>query len=727
MLSYRRLSSIIITAGIICAFGVGWSPVRAQEAGTDEAPVEEVQEEEAAPAAADPEAAITTENIDIPVDELQLLVKPLTLAELENEAAGWMQVLQAKAQEISQAEIAIKRQNVSIGEQQTAASELDKAKEALKAAEEAQAKAEPGTPEYEEVTKKVEEAKEKLKTAQDSIKTAAEAQKDLKQNDTLQDALKKAEKTGELDAAKETLDKAEKEREELDPGSAEYKNATEKIDKLKEAIAALEKAEEAKKGAAPDSPELKQAEQDLEKAQEELKNAREAIDGVDPKEKDATEQSSNTIDKAAALLENTEIEADAEEKVAGPTDVVDTEDNLGEKQKQLEKTSDKLEKSAEKQTELKKELVATVTELQSQQTAIIDRFKVVLDELERKGGKGDAYRKYIEAISTIQLDVKDTDALGVRLVSWFKSDEGGMRWAGNIGKFLGILIATIIASQLLALATLQFLLKYGDESKALRDFIVISIKRGGIVLGVMLALTALEVSLGPILALVGGISFVLAFALQSNLGNFASGLTLMLTNPFDVGDEVKVAGLWGWVDSITLAHTKIKGFGGQTLTLPNNLVWSGIIENLTIGENRKIQLSFRVAFDEDLAKVQEVIVDTIKSHPKVLKEPAPSTFVWAVEDFYISIFAGGWAKKEEFWAVYSEVVTMIKESFDKEGIKLAAIPTQNINLQESTTNGKMPHLHSEKPVKQVSEKTSSSQPEMFSTGPEMDAPVDAGF
>ena len=676
-----RVHAIVITIGITCAFNIGWSPVRSQEVEVEETPVEEVQEVEIPKG--DPEAAVTTEKIDIPVEELQLLVKPLTLENLENEAAGWMQVLKAKVQEISEAEIAVKRQNVSINQQETAASELDQAKEALKEAEEAQAKATPGTPEYEEVTKKVEEAKEKLKNAEEAIEKAAEAEKQLKEDEALQDALKKAERTANLDTAKETLEKAEQERENIDPGSAEYQEATAKIDKLKEAIATYEKTREVKQKSVPDTPEFQKAVQELEKAEGELQKAQEAIDGGAPKEAEPTEQSSKAIDKATTLLEETEVEADGEEKVAGSPEVVDSEDNLEKKQEQLEKTSDKLEESAEQESELKNQLVATVTEFQSQQTAIIDRFNIILDELDRKGGKADAYRKYIEAVSTAQIDITDTEGLGVRIVSWVKSEEGGMRWVGNISKFFGILVITIIASQLLALVTLKLLLRYGNKSQALRELIVISIKWGGVVIGVLLALTALGVNLVPLLTVAGGVSFVLAFALQSNLGNFASGLTLMFTKPFDVGDEVQIAGVWGWVDSVTLAHTKVKGFGGQILTIPNDLIWNDVIENLTEEEMRELGFEFRISFDEDLAKVKQLLVETMESHPGIIKDPAPAIIVWGIEEYYINIEIEGFAKTEHFWNVYQEVLCMIKERFDQEGIKLAAIPTQNISLQEA--------------------------------------------
>ncbi|NEP58604.1 MAG: mechanosensitive ion channel [Symploca sp. SIO2G7] len=722
-----RVRAIAFTAGIICAFAVGWSPARAQEAEAEEAAVEEVQEEvqEVEPPTGDPSAAMTTSDTNIPVDELKLLVKPLTLEELENEAAAWMEVLKRRAITISEAEIAVKRQNLSIEQKETAAVELESAKEALQKAEEAQAKAEPGTPEYEQVTEQVEEAKEKLRDAEQAIEEAAAAQEKLQEDEGTQEALNKAQRQKDYDAAKATLERAEQERDELDPGSAEYEEATTKIDRLKEAIEVYDETGAVKGEAIQDSPEFEEATKIFLEAYKDLNKAREAIDGVESTEpsaegeesteEDPTEQSSEALDKTAALLEATEIEADGEEKIAGNPDVVDTEDNLDEKQEQLDEASDDLTQSAEAESDLKQNLVEVLTYMQEQQTIIIDRFEVVLDELDIKGGNSEAYRKYIDSISGINIDLTDTDSLGVRLIGWFQSEEGGMRWLINIGKFAGILIASIIVSHLLSKATLKLLLRYGDESQALRDFLVMIVKRGGMIVGLMIALTALEISLGPVLALLGGISFVLAFALQSNLGNFASGLTLMLTNPFDVGDEVKVAGLWGYVHNITLADTKIKGWSGQIYTLPNNMVWGGVIENLTKTPIRGFVYEFRVAFDEDLAKVQQLISETIKAHPKVLKDPAPGTFVWSIENYYICLYASGKAKTEDYWGVYEQVLCQIMERLDREGIRLSATPKQDINLQKAT-NGKVPHSLSASSMDQMKQEVSSIQPRSFSSG-----------
>ncbi|MEG3940684.1 MULTISPECIES: mechanosensitive ion channel family protein [unclassified Microcoleus] len=81
-----------------------------------------------------------------------------------------------------------------------------------------------------------------------------------------------------------------------------------------------------------------------------------------------------------------------------------------------------------------------------------------------------------------------------------------------------------------------------------------------------------------------------------------------------------------------------------------------------------------------------------------MAEPAPSTQLWSIEDYYISLKADGWVKKEDFWTVHSDVIRMIQGRFDSEGIKLAAIPKGIEIGREDDSNGKISHLVSETSV-----------------------------
>ncbi len=671
-------------------------PVLSQEKPRDSATVEEkdtksnikdVIVDALQPAkTSDPTAATTIKDVKISIEELKVLVKPLTLDELRNEEAAWMLALRGKAQEISEAEVTIKRQNQAINNQQEGADALSQAKQSLQEAEKEQKGKAPGSPQYQEAAKKVEDAKENLKKAQESVEKAKTAKATLREDDTSRKALEKAKQAGDLETAQKELEQKKEDRNAAIAGSLPYAKAAKIVDRLAAAIASVEKAEEAQTSARPDTPEAEQAAVQIEQVYAELEQVLEDIGVANTANKPSTVQSSQTLNQTTDVLENTQIKGNGDAKVAGSPGSA-PQQKL--QQQQLTKATEQLQKSTDNESEAKNQLVVTVTELQGQLTAIADRLNVVLDAMEKKGGDVKSDRQYLQAVTAVDVDTKDAEGIGMRLLTWGKSEEGGFRWMGNFGKFVGIIVTWVIASQLLGTLLDRLLALFGNaSSRMMRQFVVMVVKRGGLVVGFLLALTALEVSIGPVLALLGGVTFILAFALQSNLGNLASGLMIMVYKPFDVSDEVKIGSLWGKVETITLANTRIKGLDGQMFSVPNSKVWSDTVENLSHGKARKISLPIRVGFDQDLRRVEQILVETMKSHPKVLENPAPTTSIKRLEDYYIPVGASAWTQQENYWEVLSDLIRMVQERFQKEGIEFAAIPkVMNINPEPHEGNG----------------------------------------
>ncbi|MEC4853361.1 MAG: mechanosensitive ion channel family protein, partial [Jaaginema sp. PMC 1079.18] len=333
---------------------------------------------------------------------------------------------------------------------------------------------------------------------------------------------------------------------------------------------------------------------------------------------------------------------------------------------------------AEAEADLKNQLVVNVTELQGEQTALIDRFQVVLNALDAKGGDSTSYRKYIEAINAIELDITDTEGLGVRLMTWLQSEEGGLRLGLSIGKFLGILLLAIALAPLIGMTVDKSLSRLNNA--LLRQFMVGLVKRGTVIVGFLLAVTSLGVSLGPLLALVGGVSFVLAFALQSNIGNFASGVMLMLYKPFDVGDRVLIpgTGLEASVREITLANTSFEHYSGKIITVPNATVWGSNIENIIPGEDRLLEYLFMIGSDADARAMKTVWDEVIENHPAINKDK------WYMSMPYLSAssgslmyWCGAFTSKQGYWTVYEEVLMGLWD-----GLKAAGV-SFGINKEES--------------------------------------------
>lgn len=218
--------------------------------------------------------------------------------------------------------------------------------------------------------------------------------------------------------------------------------------------------------------------------------------------------------------------------------------------------------------------------MRAKKTALADRLKLVLDKWELKGGDPAEYRQYVASLSGFKIDVTDQTATWARTKAWLVADEGGLRWSRNLAIFLGYVLGSVIIAWIVRKALRRAMRVTNISSTLLRDFVVAMSGRAIVFFGLLLGLSALEINLSPILAAVGAAGFVVAFALQGTLSNFASGLLIMVNKPFDVGDTVEIgSGIKGKVDAVTIFSTVVETPEGLTMIVPNNTVWSGVIIN----------------------------------------------------------------------------------------------------------------------------------------------------
>ena len=401
---FFRFQAIVVT-GIISVFAVFSPPVFSQE--TEGGEGESILIESTITGDVDPSKAVTIERVTIPIDELELLVIPLTIEELQVEAAAWLLLLRNKVQEISKTEIAIKQENQAIEQAEEGTKRIQEAETQLKQAEAALAQASPGTPEHEQATKKQEEAKKALQKARQAIEEALAIVKDQGELE------EKAKVEKQIATAREVLKEARKEREDLASGSTAYEAATQKIDALDQALIDLEAAEEKLKGAVPDSDEYKELSKTLEEARAKVIEATKAISdaGLAPKKAEdgasvESEDSEETLKDITGNIEDAQGEDKTEEDAE---DTENTKDKAVTNSSQLAGVTQKLEALIQTQSGLKDQLAKNLGNLEEDKTKITERFEVVLDALDKKGGDTASYRTYIEAISAFKkVDITDT-------------------------------------------------------------------------------------------------------------------------------------------------------------------------------------------------------------------------------------------------------------------------------------------------------------------------------
>lgn len=216
-------------------------------------------------------------------------------------------------------------------------------------------------------------------------------------------------------------------------------------------------------------------------------------------------------------------------------------------------------------------------------------------------------------------------------------------------------------------------------SDLLRNFFVTVVSKTIFVFGLLIALDTVNIDVGPFLAGIGVIGFVVGFALQGTLSNFAAGIMILLYRPYDVGHFVEAAGVKGTVDAMTLVSTTIVTPDNQVHVVPNGSIWGGVITNVTARDRRRVDLTFGVGYGDDLDKVEEVLARVVKAHPKVLPDPEPVICVHALADSSVNFVVRPWAKTVDYWAVYWDLTKGVKQAFDAEGINIP-FPQRDVHL-----------------------------------------------
>ena len=243
-----------------------------------------------------------------------------------------------------------------------------------------------------------------------------------------------------------------------------------------------------------------------------------------------------------------------------------------------------------------------------------------------------------------------------------------------------ILLAAWLVARLARKMTLRVLDRSAiSASKLLKDMVVKLTGRLVLLLGFIVALSQLGINLGPLLAGLGIAGFIVGFALQETLANFAAGAMILAYRPFDVGDTVEVSGVSGKVKDMNLVSTRILTPDAQTLMVPNGKIWGDVIRNVTAQRSRRIDMVFGISYEDDIPLAERVLGEIVSGHDKVLDDPEPVIKVHTLNDSSVDFVVRPWAKTEDYWDVYWDLTREVKLRFDREGISIP-YPQRDVHL-----------------------------------------------
>lgn len=328
------------------------------------------------------------------------------------------------------------------------------------------------------------------------------------------------------------------------------------------------------------------------------------------------------------------------------------------------------------------QMLIKVADLRRKSYAVnLDRVSRVLRDL---GIDSSEYRRLVLLVTgDVASQILDTGVMGglakewsVKALAWI--NDNGLGWAIKLIVFILILMASRTLSKLTRRWAERGMSKV-NLSVLLRHMTVSTAANLVMFLGIMLALSQLGISLGPLLAGLGVLGFIIGFALQDTLGNFASGMMILIYRPYDVGDVIEAAGVSGKVEDMSLVYTVIHTFDNQKMVVPNSKIWGDVIRNVTSQTIRRVDLVFGISYGDDIEKAEQVLMDIVDNHPLTLDDPAPTIKVHSLGDSSVDFVVRPWVKSEDYWNVYWDLTREVKMRFDSEGISIP-FPQRDVHV-----------------------------------------------
>ncbi|WFE69666.1 mechanosensitive ion channel [Thiomicrospira sp. R3] len=183
-----------------------------------------------------------------------------------------------------------------------------------------------------------------------------------------------------------------------------------------------------------------------------------------------------------------------------------------------------------------------------------------------------------------------------------------------------------------------------------------------------------------VVAILAAASLAVGLALKDSLNNFASGVMLILTKPFKVGDFVEVAGQMGTVENVQLFSTTMRTGDNRQVTIPNGQIYVSPLINYSAKPTRRIDLVFGISYDSDLRKAKQILLDLIKQESRALTDPKPLVVVSELADSSVNFTVRIWVESADYWSVRFDYIEKVKLTFDDNEVVIP-YPQMDVHVQ----------------------------------------------
>ncbi|MFW2331342.1 MAG: mechanosensitive ion channel family protein [Nitrospinota bacterium] len=191
-----------------------------------------------------------------------------------------------------------------------------------------------------------------------------------------------------------------------------------------------------------------------------------------------------------------------------------------------------------------------------------------------------------------------------------------------------------------------------------------------VVMGVVIVCWQFGLSIGVLLGAAGIFSVAIGFAAQTSASNVISGGFLLWERPFSVGDIIKIGDTIGTVESIDLMATKLKTFDNLTVRMPNESIIKANITNLSLKPIRRVDIAVGIAYEADVARAEEVLMEVVDKLDIILNDPEPMVIFTGFGSSSQDLLFCAWTDSDNYLDAKKIAMIELKRAFEANNIEI---------------------------------------------------------
>ena len=245
------------------------------------------------------------------------------------------------------------------------------------------------------------------------------------------------------------------------------------------------------------------------------------------------------------------------------------------------------------------------------------------------------------------------------------------------GKFVVSNVLTALAVILVAVIIAKIssrVIRRAVRKSKLRDsevgFIVTVVRILLVFIGVIIGCDFVGIPVTSLVAVLSVAGLAISLSVQDLLSNLISGFVILVTNPFEDGDFIEIAGKTGRVQSTGFMYTRLLTGDNKSIYIPNHEVCISNIINYTDEALRRCDLIVSASYDNSADEVRKSITKAFSKVEGIITEPEPFVGVKEYGASAISYDVRVWCQSVDYWKVYYDLNEQIKNCFDADGIEM---------------------------------------------------------